>query len=131
MPIRGCRRGSVFGAMEYWKVIATKDSIVITTVGHDKAGTWPPAVIAFGEHILRRRQPVRVIADVREMTGYETDARRAWQEAFRQHRRLMQAVVFVGARSRGIRMGAAVVAAVAGVPVRFVDGWAEVDKLQL
>jgi hypothetical protein len=42
----------------------------------------------------------------------------------------MQGLVFVGARSRGIRMGAAVVAAVAGVPVRFVNEWAEVEKLR-
>jgi hypothetical protein len=116
--------------MEYWKVTESEGSIVITTFGHDKVGTWPAAVVQFGAHIARRRQEVHVIADVREMTGYETGARRAWQEAFRQHRHLMRAVVFIGARSRGIRMGAAVVAAVAGVPVRFVDGWAEVEKLR-
>jgi hypothetical protein len=116
--------------MDHWKITESEGSIVITCFGHDKAGTWPAAVVQFGAQITRCRQEVRVIADVREMTGYETGARRAWQEAFRRHRHLMQGVVFIGARSRGIRMGAAVVAAVAGVPVRFVDGWAEVATLR-
>jgi hypothetical protein len=116
--------------MKYWKVTESEGSIVITTFGHDKVGTWPAAVAQFGAHITMHREPVRVIADLREMTGYESGARRAWQEAFRQHRHLMQGLVLVGARSRGIRMGAAVVAAVAGVPVRFVNEWAEVEQLR-
>jgi hypothetical protein len=116
--------------MDYWKVTESEGSIVITTLGHDKVGTWPAAVIEFGEHITRLRQEVRVLADLREMTGYETGARRAWQEAFREHRHLIRGVVFIGARSPVIRMGAAVVGAVAGVPVRFVDGWADVEKLR-
>ena len=76
--------------MKYWKVTESEGSIVITTFGHDKVGTWPAAVVEFGAHITRLRQEVRVIADLREMTGYETGARRAWQEAFREHRHLMQ-----------------------------------------
>jgi hypothetical protein len=116
--------------MDYWKVTESEGSIVITTFGHDKVGTWPAAVIEFSAHITRLRQEVRVLADLHEMTGYEPGARRAWQEAFREHRHLIRGVVFIGARSPVIRMGAAVVGAVAGVPVRFVDGWADVEKLR-
>ena len=115
--------------MEHWKVTENEGSVVITCFGHDKSGQWSAAVRAFGEHIGRRAEPVRVLADLCQMTGYETDARRAWQEGFRQHRRKMKAVIFIGARSRGIRMGAAVVGAVAGVPVRFVDEWSQVESV--
>ncbi len=116
--------------MEHWKVTENEGSVVITCFGHDKAGGWPAAVRAFGDCISRRAEPVRVLADLCQMTGYETEARRAWQEGFRQHRRRMKAVVFIGARSRGIRMGAAVVGAVAGVPVRFVDEWSQVESVE-
>ncbi len=117
--------------MEHWTITESEDGIVIRCVGHDQAGQWSAAAVRFGERIARRGQVLRVIADLSEMTGYTTEARRAWQEAFRKHRRLMRAVVFVGARSSRIRMGAAVVGAVAGVPVRFVDGWAQIDGLRL
>ena len=123
--------GWVDGSMDHWKITESEDGIVITCFGHDKAGQWSAATVRFGERIARRRQVVRVIADLSEMTGYTTEARRAWQEAFRRHRQLMRAVVFIGARSRGIRMGAAVVGAVAGVPVRFVDDWTQVEALRL
>lgn len=117
--------------MDHWKVTESEDSIVVTCFGHDKAGQWPVAIEHFAELISRRRGETRVIADLCRMTGYETQARRAWQDAFRKHRRSMRAVIFVGAPSPGIRMGAAVVGAVAGVPVRFVDEWAEVAGLRL
>jgi hypothetical protein len=104
---------------------------VITCFGHDQAGQWSAAAVKFGDRIARRGQVLRVIADLSEMTGYTTEARRAWQEAFREHRGLMRAVIMVGARSSRIRMGAAVVGAVAGVPVRFVDDWAKVAGLRL
>ena len=117
--------------MDHWRVAENEHGIVITCAGHDKAEQWPVAIRRFAELMARRRAQVRVIADLSQMTGYETEARRAWQEAFRAHRRLMRAVVFVGAPSRSIRMGAAVVGAVAGVPVRFVDAWADVPGLEL
>jgi hypothetical protein len=115
--------------MEYWRVTENEYGVVITTFGHDKTRKWVPAVQEFGRCMQGRTQAVSVIADLCQMTGYETEARRAWQDAFRQHRALMCAVIIVGARSPVIRMGAAVVGAVAGVPVRFVKDWAEVSDL--
>lgn len=113
--------------MDYWRVSERAGSIVITCAGHDKVGQWPAAIAAFRELIAPRPEPVRVVADLRAMRGYATEARRAWQDAFRQHRQQMLAVVFIGGTPL-IRMGAAVVGAVAGVPVRFVDDWAQADR---
>ena len=113
--------------MDHWKVTETTDSIVITCSGHDKSGKYAAAATKFEACVEGRPETFSVIADLREMTGYESAARRAWQEAFRRHRRVMEAVVVVGAPSTGIRMGAAVVGAVAGVPVRFVNDWSEID----
>jgi hypothetical protein len=113
--------------MEHWKITETADNIVISCSGHDMGGKYAAAATKFAGCVARRSGMFRVIADLREMTGYESAARRAWQEAFQKHRRLMSAVVIVGAPSRGIRMGAAVVAAVAGVPVRFVNDWSEIN----
>lgn len=113
--------------MDYWRVSESPEGILITCASHDKLGRWPTAIAAFRALMAPRLQPVRVIADLRAMTGYETEARRAWQEAFRQHRQQMLAVVFIGGTPR-IRMGAAVVGAVAGVPVRFVDEWDQVER---
>lgn len=115
--------------MEHWKVSEGEHGIVIACFGHDKAWGWEPAVERFGELITRRARETRVVADLRAMTGYETEARRAWQEAFAKHRRSITSAIFIGAPSRGIRMGAAVVGAVAGVPVRFVDDWEALGKL--
>jgi hypothetical protein len=113
--------------MEHWKITENADSIIITCSGHDKSEKYVAAVRTFELRVARRAAAFRVIADLREMTGYESAARQAWQQAFRESRRLMRTVVFVGAQSTGIRMGAAVVGAVAGVPVRFVDDWSEIN----
>jgi hypothetical protein len=117
--------------MRHWSVTQSEDAIVISCYGHDKEGQFVAAVRQFREFAAARRSRFKVIADLRHMTGYETAARRAWQEGFREQRQLMRAVILVGAPSRGIRMGAAVVAAVAGVPVRFVEDWSEVAGLSL
>jgi len=115
--------------MEHWRVTQNEHGIVIACFGHDRAWDWEQAIQRFGELISQRRCEIQVVADLREMTGYETEARRAWQEAFTKYRRWIHGAVFVGAPSRSIRMGAAVVGAVSGVPVRFVDDWSEVEKL--
>lgn len=113
--------------MVHWQITENDASIVITCFEHDKQGQFVAAVKRFGQRAARRTVAFCVIADLRGMTGYESEARRAWQESFREHRRLIKSVVFVGAQSRGIRMGAAVVGAVAGVPVRFVSDWSEIE----
>ncbi len=112
----------------YWKVTDSEQGIVITCHGHDKAGTVLHAVQDFEGFVAKREGRFLVIADLRKMTGYESESRIAWQQAFRKHRKRMRALILVGAPSKGIRMGAAVVGAVAGVPVRFVEAWSGVQS---
>jgi hypothetical protein len=116
--------------MVHWQVEAREIGIVITCRGHDKDGTVGKATEAFGALIEVRKGPCLVIADLSEMTGYETSSRHAWQDIFRRHRRQMRRLVLVGARSKIIRVGAAMVGAVAGVPVTFVDTWSEVGGVE-
>jgi hypothetical protein len=110
--------------MEYWKVSARGPSIVITCRGHDKLRTIQPALADF-RALAEARAEFFIIADLREMTGYESENRVYWQMLFREFRTHIKRLVLVGARSAMIRMGAAAVGAFAGVPVKFVANWEE------
>jgi hypothetical protein len=114
--------------LNYWKVTRSALGIVITCRGHDKEGTVGAAVVAFHELAAQDQNSFRIVADLREMTGYESESRIAWQQAFYQHRNRIEGLVLVGARSALIRMGAAAVGAFAGIPVRFVATWDEVSR---
>ncbi len=114
--------------MNFWKVTRSALGIVITCRGHDKQGTVGAAVRAFHELATEREGAFTIIADLREMTGYESESRVAWQQAFYQHRKRIDGLVLVGARSALIRMGAAAVGAFAGIPVRFVKSWDDVTS---
>lgn len=110
--------------MEYWKVSARGDRILITCCGHDKSRTIQPALADFRSFAAARPE-FEIVADLREMTGYESENRVHWQTLFREHRAHIRRLVLVGARSPLIRMGAAAVGAFAGIPVRFVESWDE------
>jgi len=115
--------------MEYWKVSAQGQNIVITCKGHDKQRTIQPALDEF-RLLATERSTFAIIADLREMTGYESESRVHWQTIFREFRGRIKRLVLVGARSALIRMGAAAVGAFAGVPVKFVDSWDDVADLE-
>lgn len=112
--------------LNHWEVTGSALGIVITCRGHDKARTVGAAVETFQALAAGRAGRFSIIADLREMTGYESESRVAWQQTFRQFRTRIDCLVLVGARSALIRMGAAAVGAVAGIPVRFVASWDEV-----
>jgi hypothetical protein len=112
---------------QYWKVSLAPVGIVITVRGHDKERAAHKAVAEFNALARDHVGPFTIVGDVREMTGYETDSRQVWQEAFRNHRARIREFVLVGARSPMIRMGAAVVGAFAAIRVRFVSSWDEID----
>ena len=114
--------------MDHWKVAALPTGIVITAQGHDNARTFESVIPTFHDIIMKREGSVRIIGDLREMTGYETEARLAWQQALYQHRNRIESIVLVGGRSSLVRMGAAVIGAFTGVPVRFVACWSEVSR---
>jgi hypothetical protein len=112
--------------MEYWKVSARGHSILITCRGHDRERTIQPALDTF-RALASEREEFTIIADLREMTGYESESRVQWQLLFREFRARIRRLVLVGARSALIRMGAATVGAFAGIPVTFVDSWGELE----
>jgi len=114
--------------MEYWKVSSSDYGIVITCRGHDKIVTVHASVADFDALANERCGTFTIVADLREMTGYQTESRQAWQTAFAKHRDKIQELILVGAKSALIRMGAAAVAAYAGVPVKFVSTWSEVAR---
>ena len=116
--------------MIHWQVEARKLGVVITCRGHDKERQVEAAVSAFDELMRKQTAPLTVIADLKEMTGYESSSRVAWQVVFKRHRKLMQRLILVGARSKMIRMGAAVVGAFAAVPVVFVETWSDLQSLE-
>jgi hypothetical protein len=115
----------------HWQVEARKLGIVITCRGHDKERQVDLAVQAFDALMGKQAAPLVVIADLKEMTGYESSSRVAWQVVFKPHRKLMKRLILVGARSKMIRMGAAVVGAFAAVPVVFVDAWSDLGSLDV
>jgi hypothetical protein len=112
--------------MMYWQVSERGESIVITCRGHDRENTIQPALTAFRQ-LADARAEFTIIADLREMTGYETKSRVHWQVLFREYRARIRRLVLVGARSPLIRMGAATVGAIAGIPVKFVDDWSTLE----
>jgi hypothetical protein len=111
--------------IEYWRVDDAAMAIVITCRGHDRARTVRTAVTAFHALASKREGRFTIVADLREMTGYETESRVAWQNALFEHRKRIDGLVLVGARSALIRMGAAAVGAFAAIPVKFVKSWTE------
>jgi len=115
--------------MEYWKVTARGPSIVITCRGHDKSRTIMPALADF-RALASGRRDFTLIADLREMTGYESENRVHWQTLLREFRGSITRLVLVGARSALIRMGAAAVGAFAGIPVKFIDSWDQLEDLE-
>jgi hypothetical protein len=115
--------------MEYWKVSARGPSIVITCRGHDKQRTIQPALADF-RALAGQRREFTVLANLSEMTGYDSENRVHWQTLFREYRSSISRLVLIGARSPLIRMGAAAVGAYAGVPVKFVETWEEFANLE-
>jgi hypothetical protein len=113
--------------MEHWDVTAHERDLVITARDHDRSGAVHKAAATFVELAEARPDGFRIIADLREMTGYETESRKAWTAVFSRFRSRIDRLVLVGARSALIRMGAATVGALSGIPVRFVDSINEID----
>src|SRR5688572_30722542 len=107
--------------MQHWEVNAEGSDIVITARDHDRTDAVHQAVARFVELAEAIKDDLRVIADLSQMSGYETEARKAWTAVFARYRSRIDRLVLVGARSALIRMGAATVGALAGIPVRFVE----------
>jgi hypothetical protein len=114
--------------VEYWQVSELALGIVITCRGHDKERTVSAATDRFEQLATGRQGEFSIFADLCEMTGYESESRQAWQTVFARHRKRIDNLILIGARSALIRMGAAAVGAFAGIPVRFVQSWSELPN---
>jgi hypothetical protein len=114
--------------VDFWRLSSRAFGVVITCRGHDKERTVHSAVAEFERIVAERDGVFTIFADLREMTGYETEAREAWQVAFANHSQRVDSLVLVGAQTALIRMGAAAIGAFAGIPVRFVASWSELPQ---
>ena len=77
---------------------------------------------------LLGKKNVDFVADLDEVTGYESDARQVWQECLRSVRSQIGYILVVGRNIPSmVRMAATVVAAFTGVPIRFFSTYAELD----
>jgi len=112
--------------VDFWKVSRETFGIVIDCAGHDREGMAAVAVVVFEQLAIEDEHPFTIFVDLTEMTGYESQSRQSWQEAFHRHRERVKQLVLIGAQSSLIRMGAAAVGSFAGIPVRFLDSWQEV-----
>lgn len=117
--------------MVHWEIRQEPSALVIVSRGHDKSGTIAQVIDRFERLASTRTEPTPLIADLRQMTGYESAVRQAWQEALARQRPKINRIVIVGARSAMIRMGAAVVGAYSGVPVSFVKDWNDLADVGL
>ena len=114
--------------MDHWTVLTSEQGVVITCRGYDRNHAVQAAVNAFHATAAERKGDFAIIADLAEMTGYETESRRAWQTAFAKYRGRVLVLVLVGARTALIKMCFAAVGAHAGIPVKFVSNWSEVSS---
>jgi hypothetical protein len=74
---------------------------------------------------------VDVIVDLGQMTGYTSGARQAWQMSMYSVRSQMLRMIVIGERvPKLVRMGATVVAAFIGVPIRFHSTLADFDDAE-
>ncbi len=95
---------------------ASSQRLVVTFHGHLSA--------ADGEQSVRElvaalgAQPCDIEWDVRDMTGYDSDARKAWQRELLPRRRQIRSITLIGG-SALVRMGASAMALVLGIECRF------------
>jgi hypothetical protein len=68
---------------------------------------------------LLQETPRHLVLDIREMSGYETDARVAWQEVLMPQRKNILGMTFCGGGAL-VRVGATMLALVLQVPSKFV-----------
>jgi hypothetical protein len=107
---------------------ATTQRLFIIAEGH--ATEEKSAVAAAEFKTLLAQNTVDVVVHLDEMTGYTTGARRTWQECFSSVRKQLRRLIIIGTHvSAMVRMGATVVAAVAGVPISFYKTLDELNEV--
>jgi hypothetical protein len=104
-----------------WQIVTSKDGscIVVAFDGWLSTAEGGASAAAFVEAL--RRGPADVVWDVRKMTGYDTGARLAWQQALWPLRRNIRGIEVLGG-SPLVRLGALTLTTLLGVSVRFSGG---------
>jgi hypothetical protein len=92
--------------------------LFITVEGHATEGKSREAIAEFTQ--LLGPKTVELVVDLDKMTGYDSEARRLWQECFSPLRKQLTRMLIVGRVTPMVRMGITVVAAVASIPITFV-----------
>jgi hypothetical protein len=107
---------------------ATTQRLFIIAQGY--ATEEKSAVAAAEFKRLLAQNTVDVVVDLDEMSGYATGARRTWQECFSSVRKQLRRLIIIGTHvSAMVRMGATVVAAVAGIPISFYKTLDELNEV--
>jgi hypothetical protein len=91
--------------------------VVAVFRGHLDAAQGLASAIEFAASLQERGKAVAVF-DVRDMSGYDREARLAWQHEVGRERHRIAKIVMVGG-SRMVRMGGSVLAMALGVPIEF------------
>jgi len=107
---------------------AATQRLLIVAEGHATEEKSSGAAVEFKR--LLGSNTVDVVVDLEGMTGYTTGARRTWQECFSSVRKQLRRLIVIGTNvSAMVRMGATVVAAVAGIPISFYKTLDELNEV--
>jgi hypothetical protein len=103
-----------------WEMQTSPDSTTVTVVfrGHLSSKEGQASAQAFKAAVSNRR--CDVAWDLREMKGYDTEARQAWQSTVWPIRKNISKLTIIGA-STLVRAGAIFLATLIGAPYEFMD----------
>lgn len=76
--------------------------------------------VAEAARLFKALDPCEFVVDMRDLAGYDTGARQAWQENLAEFRRRIHTVTMVGG-SALVRMTGSAVCLAAGIKMRLVD----------
>jgi hypothetical protein len=96
----------------------TAHDIIVSFEGHLSSADGARSAHEFVEAL--GRDTLDVCWDVREMSGYDTGARKAWQSQMLARRRQIRSITLIGG-SALVRMGASAIGLVLGIKCQFAD----------
>lgn len=100
-----------------WSVESRGGDVLVRFGTHVRAEEGRASAARFLEVLGDR--PVRLVFDMRQTRGYETEARKAWQDALWPVRHRLSGIV-VSSPSAVVRMGTSLFAAFLGVGCEYV-----------
>jgi hypothetical protein len=101
-----------------WKIDKSTDRVTASFVGRLTAAEGVDSARAFVEALSG--PPLAIAFDIREMTGYDSEARVAWQQAVAPKRSQILSLTVIGGHPL-VKIGATTLALFLRIPHRFVD----------